>query len=70
MGVDETGAVLRRWTTVSTEPVFHASTLRLVARWRFEPGREDGRGGRCRRAGPVGFSLSAGCSGAPGPRFS
>ena len=57
--VNESGHVLSARVTDSTDPVFNDSALRAVARWRFEPGRKDGRVVRFRMAVPVVFSLSA-----------
>ena len=56
--VDETGAVLTPRITDSTDAVFNDSALRAIARWRFEPGRKDGRVVRFRMAVPVVFSLN------------
>jgi len=55
--VDETGQVLNPRVVRSTDAVFESPTLRAVAKWRFEPGRKDGRVVRFRMAVPVQFSL-------------
>jgi protein TonB len=57
--VDETGVALMPRITDSTEPVCDESARRAVPRWRFEPGRKDGRGVRFRMAVPGAFSRSA-----------
>ncbi|HVU23356.1 MAG TPA: energy transducer TonB [Opitutus sp.] len=55
--VDETGRVLEPRVVRSTNRGFDGATLRAVARWRFEPGKKDGRTVRFRMAVPVEFSL-------------
>lgn len=56
--VDETGHVLDPHVLRSSDPVFEATTLRAVAKWRFEPGRIGGRVVRFRMAVPVAFTLN------------
>jgi protein TonB len=53
--VDETGAVRDAHVVRSNDRVFEEPTLRAVARWRFEPGRRNGRVVRFRMAVPVVF---------------
>jgi periplasmic protein TonB len=55
--VDESGAVLAPRIVRSTDHVFDEATLRVIVRWRFEPGRRDGRVVRFRMAVPVVFKL-------------
>ena len=57
--VDESGAVLAPRIVRSTDHVFDEATLRAIVRWRFEPGRRDGRVVRFRMALPVVFKLGA-----------
>jgi protein TonB len=57
--VDESGGVLSPQVVNSTDPVFNDSALRAIARWRFEPGKRDGRVVRFKMAVPVVFSLNA-----------
>lgn len=56
--VDENGQVLDPRVVSSSDRVFEEATLRAVAKWRFEPGRKDGRIVRFRMAAPVVFSLN------------
>lgn len=55
--VDEAGRVLDPQVVHSTNAGFEEATLRAVARWRFEPGKKDGRPVRFRMAVPVEFDL-------------
>lgn len=55
--VDESGRVLRPRVIRSTHAAFEASTLRAVEKWRFEPGKKNGRAVRFRMMVPVTFSL-------------
>jgi protein TonB len=55
--VDEAGHVLAPRVLHSSDPLFEAPTLRAVAKWRFEPGRRDGRVVRFRMAVPVAFAV-------------
>jgi protein TonB len=41
----------------SSAQVFDEPTLRAVARWKFEPGRKDGRAVRFRMSVPVVFNV-------------
>ena len=56
--VDEAGRVLNPRVLHSSNAVFEAPTLRAIAKWRFEPGRKDGRAVRFRMALPVQFTLN------------
>jgi protein TonB len=57
--VNEAGCVVNPHVLRSNDPVFEAPTLRAVAKWRFEPGRNHGRVVRFRMAVPVEFSLES-----------
>jgi periplasmic protein TonB len=56
--VDETGRVSNPAVVRSTNRVFDEPSLRAVLKWRFEPGRRDGRVVRFRMAVPVVFRLN------------
>lgn len=56
--VDETGAVIEPRVVRSSHRVFEEASLRAVAKWKFEPGRRDGRVVRFRMAVPVVFNLN------------
>ena len=56
--VDESGLVRNPHVLRSTDPVFENPTLQAVAKWRFEPGRKDGRVVRFRMAVPVAFAVN------------
>jgi protein TonB len=56
--VDETGSVLNPVIVRSSNRVFDEASLRAVSKWRFEPGRRDGRVVRFRMAVPVVFHLN------------
>jgi periplasmic protein TonB len=56
--VDETGAVSHPVVIRSSDRVFEEASLRAVLKWRFEPGRRDGRIVRFRMAVPVVFRLN------------
>ena len=56
--VDESGRVVNPHVVRSSESVFEAPTLRAIAKWRFEPGRKNGRLVRFRMALPVQFSVN------------
>jgi periplasmic protein TonB len=56
--VDETGRVFNPSVVNATDRVFEESTVRAVSKWRFEPGKRDGRPVRFRMAVPVLFSLA------------
>jgi periplasmic protein TonB len=58
--VDENGHVVSPRVVNSTDRVFEEATLRAVAKWRFEPGKRDGRVVRFRMAVPVVFRLNEG----------
>lgn len=55
--VDETGQVRHPRVLRSSDSVFEAATLRAVERWRFEPGKKNGKPVRFRMAVPVVFNL-------------
>lgn len=56
--VDEAGHVLRTRVVRSSDPMFDEPTLRAVAKWRFEPGRKNGRPVAFRMVVPVNYHLS------------
>jgi protein TonB len=56
--VDEAGRVLRARVVRSSDPMFDEPTLRAVAKWRFEPGRKNGRPVSFRMVAPVSYRLS------------
>lgn len=56
--VDETGAVRDPQVVRSSDRVFEEASLRAVAKWRFEPGRRNGKIVRFRMAVPVVFNLN------------
>lgn len=56
--VDETGRVTNPSIVRSTSSVFEEPSLRAVLKWRFEPGKRDGRVVRFRMAVPVVFRLN------------
>ena len=56
--VDERGNVVDPHVVSSTDRVFEDATLRAVAKWKFEPGRRDGRIVRFRMSAPVVFNLN------------
>lgn len=56
--VDENGRVLNPHVIRSSDSVFEGPTLRAVSKWRFEPGRKQGRPVRFRMALPVQFSVN------------
>jgi len=55
--VDESGRVLNPRVVRSSGVAFESPTLRAVMRWRFEPGKKDGRLVRFRMMVPVRFNL-------------
>jgi protein TonB len=55
--VNERGEVLVPSVVRSSAQVFDEPTLRAVARWKFEPGRKDGRPVRFRMSVPVVFNV-------------
>jgi protein TonB len=55
--VDSTGRVMTARVLKSTQSDFEAATIRAVLRWRFEPGKRDGRAVPFRMVVPVRFSL-------------
>lgn len=56
--VDESGRVTQPVVIRSSRAAFESPTLRAVEKWRFEPGKKDGRAVRFRMQIPVRFSLS------------
>jgi protein TonB len=56
--VDESGRVLEPRVVSSSDRVFEEATLRAVAKWRFDPGKRNGRVVRFRMAVPVVFNLN------------
>lgn len=58
--VDESGAVVSPHVVESTDRIFHDAALRAVAKWRFAPGRREGRAVRFRMAVPILFTLRRG----------
>lgn len=57
--VNENGAVISPRVVESSDRVFEEAAVRAVAKWRFEPGRRDGRVVRFRMAVPMVFALNA-----------
>ncbi len=55
--VDEEGRVTSPRVVERTDPIFEEAALRAVSKWRFEPGRLNGRLVRYRLAAPVVFSI-------------
>lgn len=56
--VDEMGNVHAPTVARSSNRVFDEAALRAVARWKFEPGKRDGRAVRFRMALPIVFTLN------------
>ena len=56
--VDESGAVLSPHVVNSSDFRFDTATLRAVSKWRFEPGKVEGRAVKFRMVAPVVFSLN------------
>lgn len=56
--VNERGEVLSPRIVRSTDSVFEAPTLRAVSKWRFSPGKKDGRPVRFRMMVPIVFNLN------------
>ncbi|MEO7415029.1 MAG: TonB family protein [Opitutaceae bacterium] len=56
--VDETGRVSNPTVVSSSDRIFEEPSLRAVLKWRFEPGRRDGKIVRFKMAVPVAFRLS------------
>lgn len=56
--VDENGSVLSPRVLQSTDRMFDEPTLASVSKWRFEPGKKDGRPVRFKMAVPVTFRLN------------
>ncbi len=55
--VDESGAVFELRVLRSSDRMFEEAALRAVARWKFEPGRRDGRIVRFKMSVPIVFRL-------------
>lgn len=58
--VDEAGRVMDPRIVRSSHPIFDEPTLRAVTKWRFEPGRRDGKIVKFRMTVPVVFRLDEG----------
>jgi protein TonB len=56
--VDERGRVISQCVARSSDRIFDEAALRAVAKWRFEPGRANGRVVRFRMMVPIVFSLN------------
>jgi protein TonB len=56
--VDEAGNVHTPTVARSSDRVFEEAALRAVARWKFEPGKRDGKAVRFRMALPIQFTLN------------
>lgn len=56
--VDQDGRVMNPRIVRSSHASFEAATLAAVAKWRFEPGRKNGRAVRFRMMAPVVFGLA------------
>jgi protein TonB len=63
--VDADGAVRAARITAATHPEFEVPALQAVARWRFRPGRRDGRAVATRVEVPIAFSVPG--RGGPAP---
>ena len=57
--VNESGHVLDPHVLRASDPIFEKPTLQAVAKWRFEPGRKDGRVVRFRMTVPVAFAVNS-----------
>jgi protein TonB len=55
--VDENGAAFDLRVVRSSDRIFEEAALRAVARWKFEPGRRDGRIVRFKMSVPIVFRL-------------
>ena len=53
--VDERGRVVEPRVRNSTDPIFEKSALTAVKRWRFEPGKRNGKPVRFRMLVPITF---------------
>ncbi|MBS0633824.1 MAG: energy transducer TonB [Verrucomicrobia bacterium] len=56
--VDEQGRVTAEHVVRSSDPMFEEATLQAVRKWRFEPGKKDGRLVKFRLQVPVVFNLN------------
>ena len=56
--VDEKGVVEDVSVVRSSHPDFEAPTVKAVAKWRFEPGRKDGKRVKFRMSVPVAFDIT------------
>lgn len=56
--VDEEGRVTAEHVVRSSDPIFEEATLQAVRKWRFEPGKKDGRLVKFRLQIPVVFNLN------------
>ena len=57
--VDETGRVQQARIVRSSQRAFESSALHAVEKWRFEPGKKDGRAVKFRMVVPIQFNLSS-----------
>lgn len=57
--VDEAGRVQSPYVISRTNRVFEKAALRAVSKWRFEPGRKNGKVVRFKMAVPIIFSLNS-----------
>ncbi len=55
--VGETGRVIALYVVRSSAPIFDHAALSAVKKWRFEPGRRNGRAVRFKMMVPIQFSL-------------
>ncbi|QNN23165.1 TonB family protein [Planctomycetales bacterium ZRK34] len=53
--IDETGRVANAVVEKSSNPLFNAETLKAITKWRFEPGKKNGKPIRARRRIPITF---------------
>lgn len=58
--VDEQGRVLEPRVVKSSHPMFDEPTLRAVSKWKFEPGKQNGKVVKFRMTVPVIFNLNEG----------
>lgn len=57
--VDEKGYVINARVIRASHPDFEAATLRAISKWRFEPGKRNGKVVRFRMTQPITFSVGA-----------
>jgi protein TonB len=56
--VDESGGVLSPRVVKSSNPIFNDSAMQGISRWKFEPGKRNGRVVRFKMMVPIVFSLN------------